>query len=303
MRPLRDHVAANDLRDLFLEPEHQPFKWERGECAALMVHGYTGTPGEMRPLGWSLRQSGWTVEGILLPGMGSEIDTLFERRYEEWVEAAATALEKLQRRHSPVLIVGFSMGGAVVQHAAAAHPPDGLVLMAPFAQFGNWLVSRTWPLLIRLMPHIRPFGRADFSDPRVRNAAARLTANGDLSALEAQERIRQLSIPTRAFNELWRLGRETRRLELPASLPTLVVQGTLDRAARPIYTRRLLRRLPSPLRYREVAAGHTLMGPRCSVWSEVERTVLDFARGIREGTVGADNAVPDAPAPSKMVAA
>jgi len=284
-------MASVDLKDMFKEPEHQPFLWERGDCAVLMVHGYTGTPGEVRPLGWSLRQSGWTVSGILLPGMGNQIDTLLDRRFEEWVEAATVALRDLKNRYNPVLLVGFSMGGAIVQHAAAAHPPDGLVLMAPFSQFGGRLTRAAWPLMSRLMPRIHPFGRANFDDPRVRRAAGRLTPGANLSALVAQERVRRLSIPTRAFNELWRLDRETRRLTLPRVLPTLVVQGTNDRYVRPAQTRRLLSRLPNPLHYREVTAGHTLMGPRCPDWSVVERTVLDFAQGIRTRADPESNAV------------
>ena len=274
-------MAPNDLKELFQQPEHQPFFWERGERAALLVHGYTGTPGEVRPLGWSLRQSGWTVSGILLPGMGSQIDSLFDQRCEDWIEAAVSALRDLQRRHSPVLLLGFSMGGAIVQHAAAASPPDGLVLMAPFMSLGGNYTRIAWPLLSRLLPRIRPFRRANFDNPRVRESAQRLTPDANLSSLEAQERIRRLSIPARAFHELWRLDRLTRRLELPAKLPTLVVQGTRDRYIRSGRMRRSLTRLPEPLQYREVAAGHTLMGPRCPAWPEVEHTVLAFAESLR----------------------
>ena len=290
-------MAPVDLKDMFKEPEHQPFVWERGDCAALMVHGYTGTPGEVRPLGWSLRQSGWTVAGILLPGMGNQIDTLLDRRFEDWVAAAASALRDLKARYNPVLLVGFSMGGAIVQHAAAAHPPDGLVLLAPFSQFGGSHSRATWPLTSRMMPRIRPFGRSNFDDPRVRGAAERLVPNANLSALDAQERVRRLSIPTRAFNELWRLDRATRRLVLPNVLPTLVVQGSNDRYVRPAQTRRLLRRLPAPLTYLEVAAGHTLMGPRCPVWPEVERAVLEFAQGVRTGAAPSSAVVSPAKEP------
>jgi pimeloyl-ACP methyl ester carboxylesterase len=143
----------------------------------------------------------------------------------------------------------------------------------------------------RLRPRIRPFGRADFDDPRVRRAAERLVPDSDLAALDGQQRVRRLSIPTRAFNEVWRLLRETQRLTLPKALPTLVVQGTRDPWVRTAHTRRLLERLPTPLRYREVAATHTLMGPRSPAWPEVERTVLEFADGIRESAARAATAV------------
>ena len=56
-------------------PEHEPFFWEAGEPAALLVHGFPGTPAEMRPLGEVLHEAGWTVHGVLLPGFGPQIQT------------------------------------------------------------------------------------------------------------------------------------------------------------------------------------------------------------------------------------
>ena len=36
--------------------------------------------------------------------MGSQIDSLLEHRYEDWVEAASEALRELKERYSPVLL-------------------------------------------------------------------------------------------------------------------------------------------------------------------------------------------------------
>ncbi len=56
----------------FDAPEHQPFFWRSGEAAILMVHGFPGTPKEVRPLARQLYGEGWTVQGLLLPGFGRE---------------------------------------------------------------------------------------------------------------------------------------------------------------------------------------------------------------------------------------
>lgn len=53
------------ISELFQEKEFEPFKWPGGEPAALLVHGFPGTPAELRSLGKSLHLSGWTVEGLL----------------------------------------------------------------------------------------------------------------------------------------------------------------------------------------------------------------------------------------------
>ncbi len=55
---------------LFQGEEHQPFHWVAGPPAALLVHGFPGTPAELRPLGQALYEAGWTVSAPLLPGFG-----------------------------------------------------------------------------------------------------------------------------------------------------------------------------------------------------------------------------------------
>ena len=50
--------------------EHRSFLWKGSDSAALLVHGFPGTPAEMRPLGTVLRNAGWTVRGLMLPGLG-----------------------------------------------------------------------------------------------------------------------------------------------------------------------------------------------------------------------------------------
>jgi carboxylesterase len=96
----------------FRGDEHQPFYWNGGQPAALLVHGFPGTPAEMRPLGTALHEAGWTVYGPLLPGFGPQIETIFERDYTEWIAAVEATLAELQQKHRPVLLVGHSLGNA-----------------------------------------------------------------------------------------------------------------------------------------------------------------------------------------------
>jgi len=68
----------------FEKPEHQAFSLPGGSPAALRVHGFPGSPAETRHLGLALQNAGLTVESILLPGFGEQIDTLFERSSTDW---------------------------------------------------------------------------------------------------------------------------------------------------------------------------------------------------------------------------
>jgi hypothetical protein len=61
---------------LFLDEEHKLFNWAGGQPAALVLHGFPSRQAELRPLGTSLHRAGWMVPGLLLPGLGPEIETL-----------------------------------------------------------------------------------------------------------------------------------------------------------------------------------------------------------------------------------
>ncbi len=261
----------------FQEAEHLPFTWNGGAGRALPVHGFPGTPNEMRPLAASLHQAGWTVHGLLLPGHGAQIDTLFERRWPEWVEAVQTALANLPQNEQPSLLVGYSFGAALALQAALARPPSALVLLAPF-----WQLGRPWQqwlgfLLSPLFRRIRPFQKADFSNPQVRQGVSNMLPGIDLDDPEIQQTLRDLSILTRLLEQLYMVGRTAYRLAPQSNVPTLIVQGLHDNVVTRQQTHRLLRRLPGPLRYQEVASGHTMIYPHDPGWPLLERTVLDFA--------------------------
>ncbi len=64
---------------VFQGEQHADFLIERGEPAALLIHGFPGTPAEMLPLAPILNSAGWTTRGLLLPGFGAQIDSLFQR--------------------------------------------------------------------------------------------------------------------------------------------------------------------------------------------------------------------------------
>ena len=72
--------------EIFSGAEHAAFRLsdsrslDADKPAAVLVHGFGGTPAEMRGLAEALHRQGWTTEVPLLPGFGSDIATLTERR-------------------------------------------------------------------------------------------------------------------------------------------------------------------------------------------------------------------------------
>jgi carboxylesterase len=259
------------FQDLFTEPEHQPFMFGGGQPAALLVHGFAGTPAEMRSIGAALHGVGWTVHALLLPGFGSDMATLPDRSYAEWVDSIGEAASALRRAgHDPLLVVGYSLGAtlSIVAGGALQPQPGGLVLLAPFLR----------PFLAR---GIRPLQRADLGDPRLRQSLGKFLPGADLDDPDVQRAVREFRVPVSLIEQVIGVSRLAYTQASAVQSPVLVVQGKQDEVVRGPLTLRLLRRFSGPVEYLEVDSGHDLTQASNPVWPVVIDVILRFADGLR----------------------
>lgn len=126
----------------------KPIFLEGGKTGVLLVHGFTGTTSEMRPLALHLHELGYTVHAPLLAGHGISPEAMERTRYPDWVQSARDGYEWLSSRCERIYLIGHSMGGAIVLHLAADLPCAGVVTMcAPIFVTDRrakwtWLLSR-----------------------------------------------------------------------------------------------------------------------------------------------------------------
>src|SRR4029077_19546830 len=113
------------------EPEQlQPFRIRGGLRGCLLIHGFAGTPPEMRGLGEFLAAGGYDVMGPLLAGHGLSPEAMAATRSPDWVRSAEEALVTLRRDCSEVFVGGQSLGGTLALHLAATHPDiNGVITM------------------------------------------------------------------------------------------------------------------------------------------------------------------------------
>ena len=117
-----------------VRPGCEPFAFEGGPLGIVMVHGFTGSPASMRPMGEWFAEQGLSVTGVRLPGHGTSVEDLRGRAWTEWFDEVVAATVAMRERSRIVVVLAKSMGGALAVHLAATRPGDvdGLVLCSPY---------------------------------------------------------------------------------------------------------------------------------------------------------------------------
>ncbi|MGC2762462.1 MAG: alpha/beta fold hydrolase, partial [Candidatus Binatus sp.] len=81
--------------------------------SALLIHGLTGTPYEMRYLGERLAARGVRVRGVKLAGHAGTPEELGAAGYDNWYESVVNGLEELRQFGEPNVAVGQSAGAVL----------------------------------------------------------------------------------------------------------------------------------------------------------------------------------------------
>jgi carboxylesterase len=197
----------------WLDPN--PFFFQGGPVGVLLVHGFTGAPPEMRPMGEYLAAQGYTVAGPRLAGHGTTWQEMSRTRWQDWIGSADAALTQLQARCEQVFVGGLSMGSLVTLYLGAHHPDvAGLIPMAPALIAANKLIYLS-PILKYLIKKLDKDEEAenDLTDPDAFNQLWSYPVN-----------------PAAAAHELLKLQRVVRRQLKRITQPILIFQGRRDRA-------------------------------------------------------------------------
>ncbi len=210
-----------------------PFDRAGGPDAALLLHGLTGSPYELRHLAERLHRAGLRCLAPVMPGHGGDPRALLGLGWRDWVEGARRELRRLDGARQ-VAIVGCSMGALVACALAADEPRRvrALVLLAPALRLAapgrlaallgrSALVRRRWPVVAKA-------GGSDVRDPDQRRANPGMPA-----------------VPLAAVSELVALAAHVERVLPAVRAPALVVAGGHDHTVRLSGARRIAARIGS----------------------------------------------------------
>jgi carboxylesterase len=163
-REARGGAAPTDV--VLDEGKTAPFELPGDRGACLLIHGFTGTPWDVRPLGEALSRAGITVHAPRLPGHGTTPAAMLEAHAPEWLLACDEALGRLPGRR--VAVAGLSMGALLALVLAARHPNRvaGVAALAPAVRFRDRMLNslRAVRVAAPLLELIRPWIRKDTTD-------------------------------------------------------------------------------------------------------------------------------------------
>ena len=205
-----------------------PWHLGAGRRGVLLLHGFAGTPPELRRLGEHLAAHGWRCHAPSLPGHAATPEALERTEWQDWAREAFECLEELASSCDTVAVAGQSMGGALALHVAARdHRVRAVASLATPLRISG-LLHHLLPVITRFVRWHQPGSDIDLWDP---TAVEELYSYGLRS--------------THAIRQLERLLATVRDELAQVRAPVLVLHGGRDRSVDPRNADELAERLIS----------------------------------------------------------
>jgi carboxylesterase len=198
-------------------PDTSEFFFPGRGISALLIHGLSGTPFEMRFLGERLAAAGVRVLGVRLAGHAGTPEDLAATAHRHWYESVVEGFERLLAFGDPNVVVGLSMGALLAARLAADQRDAvaGVVMLAP-----AFFLPTPTRLALRLMRPARALGDKIFfrksGGSDIHDAAARQNHPGTRL------------MPLGAAMSLLQLSDQTRMRLAEVNQPALVIHGRQD---------------------------------------------------------------------------
>ncbi|HLO27926.1 MAG TPA: alpha/beta fold hydrolase [Anaerolineales bacterium] len=141
-------------------PTAEPFFFlgDPAKPACLIIHGFTGTPKEMRWMGEYLNQQGYTCLGVRLTGHATHPEDMIRSRWTDWVASVEDGYQLLCGVTDQIFLIGLSMGGVLALLMSTRLEVRGVVAMSAPSRLPTdypiWLLKLV-SLVMRYSPKSR----------------------------------------------------------------------------------------------------------------------------------------------------
>src|SRR5512138_1859202 len=120
-------------------PTTEPFLFPGSRIGCLLIHGFTGTPKEMRWMGEYLAGQGFSVLGVRLAGHATRPEDMLRSHWTDWVASVEDGYHLLRGLSDHIYLIGLSMGGNLSLLLSTRLPVRGVVAIStPWYLPGEW---------------------------------------------------------------------------------------------------------------------------------------------------------------------
>lgn len=116
----------------------EPFTFEEGSRAVLLLHGFTGHSADVRMLGRFLQKHGYTSHAPIYRGHGVAPEALLKTNPDDWWEDTLQAYNHLRHLgYEEIAVAGLSLGGALGLKLANCEKVKAIIPMCTPIFFDN----------------------------------------------------------------------------------------------------------------------------------------------------------------------
>ena len=237
--------------------------------ACLLIHGFTGTPKEMRWMGEYLHRQGHTCLGIRLAGHATQPQDMIRSRWTDWTASVEDGYNLLRSLTTDIFLVGLSMGGtlSLLMSTRLAPRVKGVVAMSTPARLPS--DYPTW--LLEFLSHFIKFSSKTNGPP----------GSGWFDQAAYKEQISYEKNPVRSVAELKKVILAMRAALPKVDVPVLLMHSRDEKYILPDNLEYIYERLvntPDKTKLYLTGSGHVL--PRDASREQVFKAASEFIRRV-----------------------
>lgn len=142
----------------------EPFFIPGGKTGILLIHGFTGTPFEMRMLADSLAEDHYTLLAPRLFAHATTPEDMNRARWQDWMASVEDGLNLLKGCTTRQVVMGLSMGGVLALLTAARHAVEAVLTFSAPSGLPPDPRTRFLKFAVPFMPKIAK-GAPDWRNP------------------------------------------------------------------------------------------------------------------------------------------
>lgn len=239
---------------------------EPGKPGCLLIHGFTGTPKEMRWMGEYLSKQGFPSLGVRLAGHATRPEDMIRSRYTDWIASVEDGYHLLCDSTDRIYLLGLSMGGVLALLMSTRLHVAGVVGMSTLYRIPSGYPA--W--LIKFLSHFIHYQPKSDEEP----GASWFDKDAYAKHISYPEN------PVRPAAELKLLAAEMRAALPKVNVPVLLIHSKNDTYVLPENTEQIYKKLGTSDKTKLYITGSSHVITRDAAREQVFKAAAAFIRRV-----------------------